>query len=545
MMEAILTVVVIVVFLEVILILSRQDVKRKRKAYLHNKFGIVPEEAADNWNENRRNYYDLFAQADDVDDITWNDLSMNEIFVRVNNCDTSVGEEVLYWRLRKCGMSEADRDAFERSAAAFDRDEDLRVAAEEQLGNIGKTASSYYIPSYMDAIEEYSMKHGWIYRGLQIIFIAALILFLIFRTDVFGILLAVVSAVNVILYMILKMRFEIELGLSGPAVSLLHTAAKLAGIKEIRELYPELNAKITVFGGLQRKAKLLLGQKATADSGDLLGIILDYILGITLWQITTYNTVMSRLSRHSEDYLAIYQIVGEIDLAINTASFRRSLPLYCLPEETSERYLYMDDIYHPLISNPVGNTLELSRGCLITGSNASGKSTFIKAVAVNAILGQAINTCAAARMVMPPVRVMTSMAVKDDLVAGESYFIREIRYLKRILDGLTEDKVTLCAIDEILRGTNTGERIRASRAILEYLADRNCISMVASHDKELTELLAKDYDNYHFSEEIGENDITFSYKIMKGPATSQNAVKLLELAGFPGEIIAEASCLYS
>ena len=254
---------------------------------------------------------------------------------------------------------------------------------------------------------------------------------------------------------------------------------------------------------------------------------------------------MSRLSRHSEDYLAIYQIVGEIDLAINTASFRRSLPLYCLPEETSERYLYMDDIYHPLISNPVGNTLELSRGCLITGSNASGKSTFIKAVAVNAILGQAINTCAAARMVMPPVHVMTSMAVKDDLVAGESYFIREIRYLKRILDGLTEDKVTLCAIDEILRGTNTGERIRASRAILEYLADRNCISMVASHDKELTELLAKDYDNYHFSEEIGENDITFSYKIMKGPATSQNAVKLLELAGFPGEIIAEAACPYS
>lgn len=62
--------------------------------------------------------YDLFAQADDVDDITWNDLSMNEIFLRVNNCDTSVGEEVLYWRLRKCGMSEADRDAFERSAAA-------------------------------------------------------------------------------------------------------------------------------------------------------------------------------------------------------------------------------------------------------------------------------------------------------------------------------------------------------------------------------------------------------------------------------------------
>ena len=127
-------------------------------------------------------------------------------------------------------------------------------------------------------------------------------------------------------------------------------------------------------------------------------------------------------------------------------------------------------------------------------------------------------------------RFLTSMAVRDDLMAGESYFIREIRYLKRILDHLNDRKVTLCVIDEILRGTNTGERIRASHAILEYLAGKNCIPLIASHDKELTVLLDRLYDNYHFSEEMGEGDISFSYKIMKGPATSQNAVKLLKIA---------------
>ena len=141
---------------------------------------------------------------------------------------------------------------------------------------------------------------------------------------------------------------------------------------------------------------------------------------------------------------------------------------------------------------------------------------------------------------MPSAEVITSMAVRDDLMAGESYFIREIRYLKRILDNITEERVTICAIDEILRGTNTGERIRASRAILEYLRDKNCIALVATHDKELTELLGDDYLNYHFSEEIGEEDIAFSYKILEGPATSQNAVKLLEFAGFPEEIIEAA-----
>ena len=97
--------------------------------------------------------------------------------------------------------------------------------------------------------------------------------------------------------------------------------------------------------------------------------------------------------------------------------------------------------------------------------------------------------------------------------------------------------MTLCAIDEILRGTNTGERIRASRAILGYLEDKNCIAMVATHDRELTELLGDRYENYHFSEEIGEHDIAFSYQLEEGPASSQNAVKLLEFAGFPEEII--------
>ena len=137
-------------------------------------------------------------------------------------------------------------------------------------------------------------------------------------------------------------------------------------------------------------------------------------------------------------------------------------------------------------------------------------------------------------------QVLTSMAVKDDLMEGESYFIREIRYLKRILDSLSDERMTFCAVDEILRGTNTGERIRASRAILEYIADKNCIALVASHDKELTELLKDSYINCHFSEEMGENDISFSYKLMKGPATSQNAIALLRLAGFPAEIMEAA-----
>ena len=174
----------------------------------------------------------------------------------------------------------------------------------------------------------------------------------------------------------------------------------------------------------------------------------------------------------------------------------------------------MEEIYHPLLHGAVTNSMELQHNCIITGSNASGKSTFIKTIAVNVILAQSIHTCTAKRMHLPHAKMITSMAVRDDILSGDSYFIKEIKYLKRILDALSEDKLVICVIDEILRGTNTQERIAASKAIMEYLAHHNCIAIVASHDKELTELEKIGYDNYHFSEEFGEEDIVFDYNCL-------------------------------
>jgi len=215
--------------------------------------------------------------------------------------------------------------------------------------------------------------------------------------------------------------------------------------------------------------------------------------------------------------------------------------LRTMEEITEEaKQLEMEEIYHPLLHGAVTNSMELQHNCIITGSNASGKSTFIKTIAVNVILAQSIHTCTAKRMHLPHAKMITSMAVRDDILSGDSYFIKEIKYLKRILDALSEDELVICVIDEILRGTNTQERIAASKAIMEYLAHHNCIAIVASHDKELTELEKTGYDNYHFSEEFGEEDIVFDYKLQKGPANSQNAIRLLSFTGFPETIIERA-----
>ena len=161
-------------------------------------------------------------------------------------------------------------------------------------------------------------------------------------------------------------------------------------------------------------------------------------------------------------------------------------------------------------------------------------------MAVNVLLAQSIFTCSAARLPLPRTGLITSMALRDDILSGESYYIKEIHYLKRIIDSLTPETPTVCIVDEILRGTNTQERIAASCAVLRYLAKHNCLAIVASHDIGLTQLLERQYDNFHFSEQITDGGITFSYKIHSGPADSKNAIRLLEYMGFPEEITREA-----
>ncbi len=110
----------------------------------------------------------------------------------------------------------------------------------------------------------------------------------------------------------------------------------------------------------------------------------------------------------------------------------------------------------------------MERNTLVTGSNASGKSTFLKALAVNAILAQTIGVCFAQEFRFGRARVMSSMAVRDSVRGGESYFVAEIRSLKRILDAAEGKTPVLAFVDEILRGTNTIERIAASAAVLDF-----------------------------------------------------------------------------
>ncbi|MBD5642383.1 DNA mismatch repair protein MutS [Clostridium botulinum] len=249
------------------------------------------------------------------------------------------------------------------------------------------------------------------------------------------------------------------------------------------------------------------------------------------------------IRKNKNDLKNIYEFVGTIDCCISIASYRKSLKYYTKPVFVSlhgSKQLKFKDMYHPLTKEPVSNSCEIYKSIFITGSNASGKSTFLKTVAINSILGQTIYICLANKYKSSYLKIYTSMTLRDNLTGNDSYYIVEIKSLKRIIENINDDIPCLCVIDEILRGTNTIERIAASSEVLNSISNRNCLCLNATHDLELTSILNIVFHNYHFQENITRYKITFNYKLYPGRAETRNVIKLLSIMGYSDAIVSNA-----
>ncbi len=238
----------------------------------------------------------------------------------------------------------------------------------------------------------------------------------------------------------------------------------------------------------------------------------------------------------------LFQFIGEIDTAISTASIKHNNEAICSPKFIDTKKIKIEDLTHPLIVDCVPNSIELDNSSmLLTGSNMSGKTTFIRSVAINTILAQTLNFCYAKSYMAPFIKVSSSIRISDDLLEDTSYFFKEVTTIKEFINTSQKNNFHLFILDEIFKGTNTIERISAGKAILSYLNSANNIVMVSTHDIELADLLKnKKYNLYHFSELIIENKLSFDYKLKKGILKTRNAIKVLELHNYPEEIIEDA-----
>lgn len=480
-----------------------------------------------------------------IDDITWNDLDMDRIFMLVNQTVSSPGEDVLYSILRIPLFDRKRVEEREKLICFFEENPQKRETMQLLLSRIGKTwhgSLSDTILALEDAPQVNTKLH-WVMFVLLILNLAALPF-----TAVPGFLTFIIlSTVNIVIYYTGKDRIRIEAYLDcfSSLLKMLSLAKETGTVDwpETKTYMEKIRQGRQAFRSLKKRTIFLTGKNSA--TGDPSQLLLDYLRMVFHRDILVYNSILKDVKGKTGEITELLDAFGELDAAISIASFREMLPLWSRPEftewETEHVRLLAEDMYHPLIQTPVANSIQMERGILITGSNASGKSTFLKNLAVNSILAQTVLTCTCASYQAPFLKVMTSMALRDDLSGGESYFIVEIRSLKRILDESRKEEPFLCIIDEVLRGTNTIERIAASSRILSVLDRPWILPAAATHDIELSYILSKKYENYHFEEEIQDDQVVFNYLLQRGRTTTRNAIRLLGVLGYDDGIVKDAA----
>lgn len=253
------------------------------------------------------------------------------------------------------------------------------------------------------------------------------------------------------------------------------------------------------------------------------------------------------------------ETLGEVEALAALGSLVHDHPEWAFPEPASEEEprLRTRDLGHPLLppDTCVRNDVEVGPPgtfVLVTGSNMSGKSTLLRAVGANLVLAGAGGPVCATAFAFPPVRLWTGMRAEESLEEGISRFMAELLRMRRIVEaargGGTHDGADgrsappiLYLLDEVLQGTNTGERRVAVRAVLRHLLEEGALGVVTTHDLTLHD--APDLDRksrkVHFRETVEEGPegtrLHFDHRLREGLATTRNALRLLEAVGLGRE----------
>lgn len=227
--------------------------------------------------------------------------------------------------------------------------------------------------------------------------------------------------------------------------------------------------------------------------------------------------------------------VSRIDALVTMATFRYNEPEAGRADidETDEVVYEARALWHPFLGRKaVRNDFSILNGnyYIVTGANMAGKSTFLRSLGINYILAMNGMPVFAGSLRVSVFALFTSMRTTDDLTRGISYFNAELLRLRQLIGFCEEHKNTLIILDEILKGTNSADKLNGSRLFLEYISLRNVTGVIATHDLELSRMAdghAGRFHNYCFEIELG-TDVTYSYRITPGVARNQNATFLLK-----------------
>jgi MutS-like protein len=475
-----------------------------------------------------------------VDDKTWSDLNFNDLFCKIDRCISPIGSQYLFELLHIYKKDAIVPQLLNDQYKLFSREQRIREKYQLTLYGISHKNMAYLPYLLYGDIPE---RPKW-YFILNLLSLGALtLIILVFSYPfLFWYMLAILITNLIINNLFSKKLNEYSVDLSFLS-NMLSTVQKFAhkDFSENFEQVKKLKSHATLAARINKKIGWLTIDKTRVD--ELSSSIIEYINNFFLLDLISFFRSINFIKQNQSQIREMFKAIASLDASIAISSWLENCKAYCIPEINQNKLIEFNNVGHPLLETAVFNSISLDRrSCLVTGSNMAGKTTFIKTIAINTILAQTIGVCIAKSASIPKLIVRSSIRMEDNINAHKSYYFQEIEAILDFIQKGQDGQSYLFIIDEIFRGTNTIERISAATSVLKVLGGKN-YTLVTTHDLELQELLKDTFDMYHFNEQVENGNHFFDYKLKTGPCSARNAIRLLELKGYPKEIVAEANKL--
>lgn len=486
-----------------------------------------------------------------LDAITVEDLGLNEVYADVDRSYTSPGANVLWNIMLDPLVDPMELAMRDSSIERLRTDEKLRNRAQKILTECGyEVSSDYMVPLMM----EYSVAPGLlVLMGLFGLILLGLILFSIITRSMQAAITLVLPMllVNALLGSWIERKEDISklrkvkgLSFKGGITFQMASMMNLMNVLKAGVRISEDPDLAEMSSGIREHLKSV---KPLFDSFRLFSLlarvdVLDYIAQLFLFKHILFYSTQARLKNDNAKLRSFVWAVGYVDALLSIAAYRDDLDQYNEPWTKpvlsgKKAHLKMIDGVHPLIEDCVPNSMELNnQGLILTGSNMSGKSTFMRVLGLNAIMAQTLYMVLAKSYEASPFQVMSSIDPGDDVLTGKSYFMAEAEAVLRIINQLDGEIPGLFILDELFRGTNPTERISASVQIIDYIQRHNCFLILATHDRDIITYATGNFRKFYFTEKIGSEGLTFDYRLREGVSGTSNAIKILDLLGYPEEI---------
>jgi hypothetical protein len=508
----------------------------KRRVQLRERWGLPGEE--NGFRASR--YFDLTRKLSDraavVDDKTWSDLEFPRFFTTVDTTITAIGRQYLFHQLRTYEFDTGEMDRRYRAYEILGANRELREDIQLGLKPL-EIDSAAHMADLLLGPEPERIPLQHLVLPCMLLAIVAIPVSIAHLAPLW------LCAIPFVVNMFIARKVDAKLGLSVGALldcgRMLAAANRMAKIRR-QDGLPQLGQLVAETGlrkELRSQVKSLSWFDAIRNSPAAgVAIIVDLFF---LMKFALYGRSIERFLRNRTRWLSTFELLGSVDAAIAIASFLQRYPQHCRPSVVGESQIVIDNGYHPLIAQPVKNSITLAgTSALVTGSNMTGKTTFIKMVAMNVILGHTLGVCLADRATLPRSGVRALIHGDQSVEAGKSRYFAEAEAIRDFIEQAATGGCRIFILDEPFSGTNTVERVAVAKAVLRAIS-QSAQTLVTTHDVELQHLLGENFKLFYFQEDPGVEGF-FDHKLHVGASTQRNAIRVLERLGYPESVITEA-----